>query len=172
MSLQFQCKHCGQVHDGIPSYHADRPAPYWDVPESRRATDVFLTSDSCVIADRFFFIRGCIEIPILEINEFFIWGVWVSVKEENFFLWQDNYDTPKRNHIGPFFGWLCTLIPVYPDTLHLKTIVHLRNDGLRPTIELETNDHPLSIDQHKGITFDRAMEIVHEIEVQQSISKK
>jgi hypothetical protein len=152
------------VLDGIPAYHSDRPAPYWDVPKENRESDVLLTTDSCVIAERFFFVHGLLEIPIVGTHEVFTWGVWVSLKEENFFTWQDHYENPIRDHIGPFFGWLCTRLPVYPDTLHLKTMVHLRNHGIRPYVELEPNDHPLSQEQTHGITMDRVMEIVHEIE--------
>ncbi len=163
MNGLYRCVRCGQEH-GVPAYHADRPAPYWDVPEERRATDVFLTSDSCVIADRFFFVHGCVEIPILGTDEVFTWGVWVSLKEENFYIWQDNFDVNIRSHIGPFFGWLCSQLPVYPDTLHLKTLVHVRDNGVRPRVEVENSDHPLSREQHEGISIDRALELVHLVE--------
>jgi hypothetical protein len=161
---RYQCTICGQQHDGIPAFHADRPTPYWDVPQNKRDSDVFLTSDSCVIADRFFFVHGCLEIPIRHVSDFLTWGVWVSLKEENFFIWQDNYDTVQRSHIGPFFGWLCTRLPIYPDTMHLKTMVHLRDNGDRPRIEVEPSDHPLAMDQREGITLQRALEIVHELQ--------
>jgi hypothetical protein len=164
MSNQFFCSCCGKTHDGIPAYHADRPAQFWDVPADKRETDVYLTSDSCVIADRFFFIHGCVDIPIIGTEETFTWGVWVSLKEDNFLLWQDYYGTPKRSHIGPFFGWLSTLIPVYPDTLNLKTMVHLRDDGVRPYVELEETDHPLARQQRDGIKLDLVMDIIHEVE--------
>jgi hypothetical protein len=164
MATSYHCNRCGQVHHGIPAYHADRPTQYWDVPEDKRAADVFLTSDSCVIADRFFFIRGCIDIPIIGTGENFTWGVWVSLKEENFFLWQDHYETAQRSQLGPFFGWLCTRLPVYPETLHLKTMAHLRDNGIRPYIEVERTEHPLAVEQHEGMTLDRALEIVHSIE--------
>lgn len=164
MPSGFRCIRCGQVHDGIPAYHADRPAQYWDVPEDKRESDVFLTTDSCVIADRFFFVHACIEIPIIDSNEAFTWGVWVSLKDENFFLWQDCYETPKRSHIGPFFGWLSTQLPVYPSTLLLKTMVHLRDDGIRPYVELDDTDHPLAREQREGITMDRVMEIIHAVD--------
>lgn len=157
----YHCRHCGQQHDGIPAFHADRPAPYWDVPVDKRDSDVFLTSDSCVIADRFFFIHGCLDVPIQGTDDVFTWGVWVSLKEDNFFLWQDHYNASKRSHIGPFFGWLCTSLPVYPATLHLKTMVHLRDDGIRPRIVLQATDHPLSQEQLQGISIDRALELVH-----------
>jgi hypothetical protein len=164
MSMTYRCKGCGELHDGIPTFGADRPMSYWGVPEDKRATDVYLTTDSCVIADRFFFVRGCLEIPIIGSEEPFVWGVWVSLKDENFFLWQENYVTQKRSHIGPFFGWLNSQLPTYPDTASLKTMVHLRDDGIRPYIELELSEHPLSIEQHRGITLDRAFEIVHAVQ--------
>src|SRR5690606_31593800 len=91
----------------------------------------------------------------------FTWGVWVSLSESNFFIWQENYEVPHRSHIGPFFGWLCTELPVYPNTLNLKTMVHLQDNGIRPRIELEPSEHPLSREQHEGISIDRALEIVH-----------
>lgn len=160
----YYCTRCGKRHDGIPAFHADRPTPYWDIPEDKRESDVFLTSDSCVIAERFFFVHACLEIPILDHDEVFTWGVWVSLEEENFFLWQENYETAKRSHLGPFFGWLCTRLPLYPDTLHQKTTVHLRDNGIRPRIELEETDHPLSQDQHQGISLQRALYMVHELE--------
>ena len=158
---KFRCVHCKEEHDGIPAFHADRPAPYWDVPVDKRDSEVFLTSDSCVIAERFFYVHGCLEIPVHEIDQPFIWGVWVSLKEENFFLWQDHYETAKRSHIGPFFGWLCTRLPVYPNTLHLKTTVHIRDNGIRPFIELDQTDHLLSMEQSKGIGINRVHELMH-----------
>jgi hypothetical protein len=158
--MRFTCTTCGKDHGEIPSYGLDRPSQYWDVPVEKRGEDVFLTSDSCVIADRFFFIRGCIELPIVGTDELFEWGVWVSLKKENFFIWQDYYEIPQRSHIGPFFGWLCSLLPGYPETLHTKTMVHLRDNGLRPLIVLDKTDHPLSIEQRNGIAMARVQEII------------
>jgi hypothetical protein len=34
---------------------------------------------------------------------------------------------------------------------------------MRPTIELEPTDHPLSIEQHDGITSERLIEIVQRL---------
>lgn len=160
----FTCRTCGKKIEEIPAFASDRPVNYWDVPEEKRKKDVKLTSDSCVIADRFFFIRGCLEIPIINREDHFEWGVWVSLKEENFHIWKKHYRTKKRSHIGPFFGWLSTVLPVYPDTQNLKTMVHLRDNGIRPYIELEETDHPLSMEQHRGITMERVHQIIHELE--------
>ena len=46
-----------------------------------------------------------------------------------------------------------------PSTENLKTRVHLRDDGVRPYIELEPTNHPLAIAQRNGITVDRIAEI-------------
>ncbi len=86
------------------------------------------------------------------------------MKKENFFIWQDNYEVKKRSGIGPFFGWLSTSLPMYPPTLNMKTMVHIRDDGIRPYIELEKTDHPLALEQAEGISMERVQEIVHEIE--------
>jgi hypothetical protein len=65
----------------------------------------------------------------------------------------------RRSHIGPFFRWLSAELPLYPRTENLKTRVHLRDDGIRPYIELEPTDHPLAIEQRNGIGVDRIAEI-------------
>jgi hypothetical protein len=48
---------------------------------------------------------------------------------------------------------------VYPDAEALKTTAHLRDDGVRPYIELQPTDHPLAIEQRDGISVDRLAEI-------------
>ncbi len=136
---------------------------YWDVPEDKRESDVHLTTDSCVIAGRFYFIRGCIDIPIIGTDEVFTLGAWGSLKEENFFIWQDAYALPQRAHIGPFFSWLCSEISLYPSTISLKTHVHLRDNGIRPYIEIEPSDHPMAQDQRNGITMEQAIAYTHRL---------
>ncbi|MEH2613576.1 DUF2199 domain-containing protein [Bradyrhizobium sp. AZCC 1693] len=72
---------------------------------------------------------------------------------------EDFVDARERARIGPFFGWLSAELPVYPSTENLKTLVHLRDDGIRPYIELQPTDHPLAVEQRDGITTDRVAEI-------------
>ena len=162
--INFFCKTCGKFHDDIPAFGIDRPHQYHDVPIRRRETDVFLTSDSCVIADKFFFVRGCLDIKVIDADRALSFGAWVSLREDNFLLWQSCYESPMRDHVGPFFGWLCTSIPCYESTLNLKTMAHLRNESQRPCIVLEPSNHRLSLDFHSGITLDRAMLLVHSLQ--------
>jgi hypothetical protein len=138
---------------------ANMPDHAWAVPEEEREQRVQLTTDTCVLDNEHYFIRGLIGIPVHDYPDVFGFGVWVSQKRENFLAYRDNQDSAE---IGPFFGWLSTAISYYrEDTINLKTMAHFKGEGLRPSIELEETDHPLSLDQRRGITLDKAWEIVH-----------
>lgn len=143
----------------MPSFGADAPISYYDVPESERATRCELGSDDCVIDGGMFFIRGCIEIPVIGEAEPFSWGVWVSLSETSYIEWIKCYSLEKRSHVGPFFGWLNAWLSPYPDTVSLKTRVHIRDNAIRPLIELQPTDHPLAIEQRDGITVERVAEL-------------
>ena len=68
----YICSICRQYHDEVPlSFGAD--APYWYdvVAPEERAERTELSSDQCVIDEEHFFIRGCLEIPIIGSNETF-----------------------------------------------------------------------------------------------------
>ena len=160
-AFRFTCAHCGDVHNGIPAFHAARPAQYAEVPVDKRAADVFLTSDSCVIADRFFFVRGCLDIPVIGTTEVLQWGVWVSLSETSFFAWQAAYTATKRAHLGPYFGWLSTDLAPYGVTRHLPTTVVLRDDGLRPSVTVADVDHPLAKQQRDGISMHELARLIH-----------
>lgn len=155
----FRCVVCGEIHDDLPDIGADKPDHFWDIPEEERDERIALSSDTCIIDDEHYFIRGVIEIPVHDYPETFGLGVWVSQKKENFQTYLNNMDS---GEIGPFFGWLSTRIAYYhQDTLLLKTMAHFRGNGLRPYIELEPTDHPAAVDQRQGISLDKAWEIVH-----------
>jgi hypothetical protein len=157
--MRFQCSVCGELHDELPDIGSDKPAQWWDVPEQDRDKRIELSSDTCVIDGEHFFIRGVIEIPIHDYPERFGFGVWVSQKSENYQTYCNNWNS---SEIGPFFGWLSTRIGYYKeDTLLLKTMAHFRGEELRPLIIVEPGEHPLAVDQEKGISLAKAWEIVH-----------
>lgn len=157
--MEFKCACCDEIVNGIPTFGWDYPISYLEVPEDKREEEVFLTEDLCVISDKWFFVRGCIEIPVIGHDDPFIWGVWVSLSEDNFMEFQDLLGVEKRSRYGPYFGWLSAAINIYPETENLKTKVHIRDNGNRPYIELEPTDHPLSLEQKHGITIDRVADI-------------
>jgi hypothetical protein len=57
---------------------------YANMSESDRGSRALISSDQCVIDEKWVFIRGCLEIPIVDNSEVFLWGLWASVKEEAF----------------------------------------------------------------------------------------
>ena len=136
--------------------------PYWYdmIAPEERSWRAKLSSDQCIIDNQHYFVRGCIEIPVLDGLGPFIWGVWVSLSEKSFESLSELWETPDRESEPPYFGWLSASLPGYPETLNLKTNVHTRPVGQRPLIELEPTDHPLAVEQREGITMARVQEIV------------
>jgi hypothetical protein len=159
MEFEFRCETCGEIHKGMPGFGALAPLNYYAIPEAERASRCELGSDDCVIDRSSFFVRGCLELPVRGAAEPMIWGVWVSLSEQNFIAWLKIFDQEHRSHVGPFFGWLNASLKPHPETMDLKTRVHLRDNGLRPWIELEPTDHPLALEQRNGISVDRVAEI-------------
>ncbi len=151
-------------HNELPlCFGADAPAAWDALPESERSRRGWLTSDLCEIDGQHFFIRGRLEIPILSSDRVFAWLVWSSLSEENFRRAQERWSTAGREQEAPYFGWLSSVLPGYPSTTNLKVLVHTRAVGERPWVELEATDHPLSVEQRDGITWERVHGILHSV---------
>ena len=159
MTFEFFCSGCGQVHRGMPALDAAAPLGYYAVPEDEREARCQLDSDACVIDGTEYYVRGCLEVPVQGESEPPSWGVWVSLGEQSFRQWVASYKSEKRSHVGPFFGWLNAALDPYPDTLSLKSHVHLRDGFIRPFIELEPTDHPLAVEQREGISVERVAKL-------------
>jgi hypothetical protein len=158
--VQYSCATCGQTHEGVPSLGAAAPLYYYSVPENERAARCRLEPDTCVIDDEFCFVRGCLEVPIIDELEPFVWGLWASLSKPNFERFLALYDEEHRSDEGPFFGYLSASLRGYPETENLRARVHLRDHGQRPYIELEPTEHPLAVEQRSGISVDRVAEIL------------
>jgi len=159
MTFEFICSGCDQVHHGMPTLNAPAPLSYYAVPEHEREARCELDTDACIIDGHEYFVFGCLDIRVLNEPEPFSWGVWVSLSVQSFREWEAAYNLDERSHIGPFFGWLNAALKPYPNTINLKTRVHLRDGFIRPFIELEPNDHPLAIEQREGISAERVAEL-------------
>jgi len=161
--MPFICSVCNAEHslDEI-SFGTAAPAQ-WDLLNETERSRSLLGGEQCEIdcaEGKSYYIRACLEIPIVGKNRSFTWGVWCSLSEGNYAEVAEHWEDPARENLGPYFAWLCTSIPHYPDTMYLKTMVHQRAVGRRPLVELEPTDHPLSVDQRLGITEERLKDIV------------
>ena len=159
MTFRFRCASCGETHEGMPTFGSEAPLAYYAVPEEKRDQLCQLGTDACVIENDLFFVRGCVEIPVHGEAEPFIWGLWVLLSSQNFAEWLGAQSLAQRSHFGPYFGWLDSALTVYPVQMNLKTRVHLRDNGIRPYLELEPTSHPMAIEQREGISVDRVAEI-------------
>lgn len=157
--MSFTCSRCGATHEVPMSFAFEAPV-YWDeIPEDERSRRAVLDEELCAIDGRHFFIKGRICIPVHESIDPFEWVVWISVSEVSFQRVVAAWEQPGREAEQPYFGWLSSEIPIYPSTLNLKTNVHTRPVGERPTIVLEPTDHPLAREQRIGISLARVHEI-------------
>ncbi len=159
-TMSYTCSCCGQVYHGLPlAYGFNAPVYWYDLSEAEREARGILTGEQCEIDGQHFFVHGRICIPVHDGSDDFEWGVWVSLSARNYERMLDLWQTPGREAEPPYFGWLSSVLPGYPSTLNLKTMVHTRPVGERPTIELEPTDHPLAVEQRHGITLRRVQEI-------------
>ena len=157
----FRCASCGAEHEGPPlSYGALAPVGWETLPDSFERVlggeQAMLVQDGTPVA---WFLKGNIDIPLIDVGGVFSWTVWVSLSEESFNRVSDRWLASDRADDPPYFGWLRTELPVYPQCTVLKTMVHSRAPGVRPFIEIEHTDHQLSVEQRTGITMQRVEEI-------------
>lgn len=161
--MNWRCPDCGKEHGELPTcLGIDAP---WKalVPEEEFEKRVELNQDLCVVDAQHFFIRGHIEIPIIGHSSPLSFSVWSSLSERSFSHVNDRWEAPDRHYDPPYFWWLCSPIPCYPSTLHLKLSVQSRPMGLTPLFTVEPGSHPIAFDQENGITVDRWHHLAHQL---------
>jgi hypothetical protein len=159
----FQCQTCGVWHEGVPLDFGVE-LPDLGVPPDEFRNRVWTDGDFCTVDGSEFFVRGCLQIPVKSGSGPLVYGVWTSLCEQSF-------NRARELAAGadvlagepPWFGWFANSLGGYPETLLLKSLVHPRPGGLRPTIDLEPTDHPLAVEQREGITAQRLIEIVQRL---------
>jgi hypothetical protein len=171
-NLRWKCGTCEEWHTGACLDFGHDSPYYWTkkhdeeqrhsrlLPNFGKKPKSFLNEDYCDIEREHFFVRGVIPVPIIGTAESFRWGVWGSLKRENFEKLIEMHDDPKAAELEPMFSWLSSKIEGYPDTLSLKMYAHIQKPPNRPRFELEPTDHPLAQEYHNGITPERVREIM------------
>ncbi|MFF3617217.1 DUF2199 domain-containing protein [Streptomyces sp. NPDC002580] len=150
--LGFICSCCGRHHAELPMQFSAMAPDVWSETFAGDSASM-LSPDQCVIKNEYFFIRGLIEIPVIDSDVAFSRGVRVSLSRDSFARVLDLWEAPGREAEPPCFGWLSTELGLYsPSTANLKTRVHTRPVGQRPFIGLEPTDHPLAVEQRTGVT--------------------
>lgn len=155
-TTEFVCPQCGRVHDELPLDLAyQRPADYFKIPESERATRIDINDDICVIDEREFYVRGVLELPIKDTDKRFGWGIWARVSKSDLRRYFELWNVDSTDNEPPFNGKLSGGIKYYPGSDLLEVSVHLQPQAKRPLFKVISNDHPLGIDQREGITMEK-----------------
>ena len=158
--MRWRCSVCGREHEGLPRDWAFEQPRYWDGP---RTPDDWLSDDLCVWRDDdgelSYFIRGLLSIPVVDDEGDLRYGFWSSLSKASFDRVVELWDDPRRTEEPPYFGWLASAAPGYPDTHGLAVDVVTADLELRPQLVLHDADHPLVREQREGITLARVREI-------------
>jgi hypothetical protein len=158
----YRCVTCGQSHDEEASaFLFSLPLYALQIPPGDQARRVDATSDQCVVDGQHFFILGNLDVALRDSSNFIRWSVWTTLSERNFLRASELWNAAGREAEPPYFGWLSNQVPGYPDTLHVKTVVHTQPVGIRPRIEIIEEDHPLWVEQREGISPERFQELLH-----------
>lgn len=156
--MGFVCSVCGEFHaERMLDIRLSLPDPIFALDDEERDARAWLADDFAVLDEDRFFVRGLLELPILELGSRFGYGTWVEVGGDEFRQLLEHWQDPDQfapvkgtvaNELAPYVGTEglpATLSPVSVDTL--------------PSVTLDDAAHPLVADQQAGITADRSDEL-------------
>lgn len=163
LDADWACPCCGQRFGGIMDISYDHPDSWQhgnrleSGEETLKAGEDQLGTDLCRHGEHRF-LRGVLEIPILDSQEVFGFGVWSSLRPDNFADYIAAWGKSEEADLGPWFGWMSNALPLYGEGF-LEARVQPRGGDARPAITVVAESHPLTRDQAEGISFDRLLDI-------------
>ncbi len=155
----FVCSTCGDTHEGMPTdFGWQLPDEVWAIPEAERSTRAKFDSDRCQLGERFF-IRCILALPFTEQPGYYAWGVWVELRESDFWRYIELYEKDGRAEPA-MSGSIANAIPGYTSTVGLAAQVQLQDEKSRPSVRVVDAGHPLSVEQLAGISNQRYHDIL------------
>jgi hypothetical protein len=153
-TYRWKCGCCGEKHVGLPMDMSFDVPVDWDELDGETREASWSDSDFCEV--RFStgqvnrFIRCLLPLPVPALSGEFRFGVWMSVSESSWNVYQEGFNTGAYREPG-CFGFLTHDIPEYQGSLLLHADVYFQPDRLRPRVILHETDHPLFAAQQDGI---------------------
>lgn len=155
----FVCSTCGDTHEGMPTdFGWQLPDDVWAIPEVERSARAKFDSDRCQLGERFF-IRCILALPFTEQPGYYAWGVWVELRESDFWRYIELYDKDGREEPA-IPGAIANAVPGYASTVGLPIQVQLQDEKSRPSVRVADAGHPLSVEQLAGISNQRYHDIL------------
>jgi hypothetical protein len=162
--LGFVCSFCGEHHDEqMLDIRMQFPDPVFELSGEARASRADFGDDAGVLdpgsSSPRFFVRGLLELPIRDLDDFFAYGAWVEIDEQSFTRIGDLWWDARGSDEPPFRGRLANELEPYSATAGLDCELQLRDVNRVPSITVRSVDHSLSSDQVSGITLQRVHEL-------------
>ncbi len=165
--MAWVCKKCGRVHEELPlSFALDSPDNYANLSQDERDIKATIGTDQCIIDQKEFYIRGCLEIPIQNDDRVFLLGLWASVREEDFDELETRWDEEGREtRSGLYKGRLGNKLSdiYFPSLANLKLTIQLQPVGTRPLFFIDELDHPLAKAQRDGLTIEQGEDLASKL---------
>lgn len=153
-AYRWRCTCCGAEMTGLPMDMAFEAPVDRDIIDGGAARIVRLDDDFCQIAyeagEVHRFIRCLLPLPVLDIDDEFRFGVWMSVSEASWKVYLAGFGTGRYATEG-CFGYLMNEIPDLPSPSHLHADIYFQPDAQRPVVVLHDLPHPLVRAQRHGI---------------------
>ncbi|MEL7515580.1 MAG: DUF2199 domain-containing protein [Pseudomonadota bacterium] len=161
---EFECPCCGQTFGGVFDIGCDHPDPWphGSLRDTDHETLVVgqdkLSSDLCAFAGGYY-IRCILPLPVLGSDQSFAYGVWASVKDENFNAYVNAWQNDDYSDFPGCFAWLMNDLPGWAIEDWLPCGLETGDGGDRPVLWVHEDRHPLATAQREGITFDRLLDL-------------
>jgi hypothetical protein len=161
--VAFSCTVCGEMHAGeTRDIRMTLPEPIFRLDEEERSRLAYVEDDFAVLnhpdGDRHF-VRALLELPVAGEDDYFGYGAWIEVSEEDVAelgeLWHDEAGA----HTEPFAGRLANELSPYAFTEGLPLRIRLRDVQRLPLAELDDGEHELVRAQRHGISPTRAHQL-------------
>jgi hypothetical protein len=158
-ALQFDCDVCAQRHDIPLNMGFSVPDVVNKLLPWEKESRCKYSEDWCIIDEQFYYIRGCLQVPIAGTNNIFSWGVWTTLSEEDFDRTMELWSDESRSAEPDYKGSLANTLPTYKETRTVNLAVRTRAVGDRPLLLVTDEDHGLFNHQRQGMPMERAIEL-------------
>ncbi len=156
--MGFVCSVCGEFHaERMLDIRLSLPDPIFALDDEERDARAWLADDFAVLDEERFFVRGLLELPILELGSRFGYGTWVEVAGYEFQQLLEHWQDPDQ--FAPVKGTVANELAPYVGTEGLRATLSPVSVDTLPSVTLDDAAHPLVADQQAGITADRSDEL-------------